>query len=147
MFFMVRTPANTGRVTAKVDVYAFGVILMEIITGRKALDETMPEESSHLETWFRRVLINKDNIRNAIDTTLDPDEETFDSICKVVELACHCTTRKPFQRPDMGHVVNMLGSLVEQWKPSQLEEEEEEEESCSIDPHVSLPQVHQRFTL
>lgn len=124
---MVRTHVNTG--SAKVDVYAFGVVLMEIITGRKALDETVPEESSHLETWFRRVvLINKDSIRNAIGTTLDPDEETFDGICEVVELACHCTTRKPFQKPDMGHAVNVLRSLVEQWKSTQLEEEEQEEE-------------------
>ncbi|KAL2463386.1 Leucine-rich repeat protein kinase family protein [Forsythia ovata] len=58
--------AATGRVTTKVDVYAFGVVLMEIITGRKALDETMPDERSHLVTWFRRVLINKDNLRKAI---------------------------------------------------------------------------------
>lgn len=114
---------------------------MEIITGRKALDETMPDERSHLVTWFRRVLINKDNIRKAIDQTLDPDEETFDSICRVAELAGHCTAREPFQRPDMGHAVNVLGPLVEQWKPSRPEEEE----SYGIDLHMSLPQVLQRW--
>ncbi|KAM7489143.1 hypothetical protein LguiB_026627 [Lonicera macranthoides] len=133
--------AATGRVTTKVDVYAFGVVLMEIITGRKALDETMPDERSHLVTWFRRVLINKDNIRKAIDQTLDPDEETFDSICRVAELAGHCTAREPFQRPDMGHAVNVLGPLVEQWKPSHPEEEE----NYGIDLHMSLPQVLQRW--
>lgn len=47
--------AATGRVTTKVDVYAFGVVLMEIITGRKALDETAPDERSQLVSWFRRV--------------------------------------------------------------------------------------------
>ena len=108
----------TGRVTTKVDIYAYGVVLMEIITGRKALDESLPEEISHLVAWFRRVLINKDNIRKAIDQVLDPDEETFDSISKVAELAGHCTARDPLQRPDMGHAVNVLGPLVEQWKPS-----------------------------
>ncbi|KAA8527890.1 hypothetical protein F0562_035241 [Nyssa sinensis] len=132
--------AATGRVTTKVDVYAFGVILMEIITGRKALDETMPDERSHLVTWFRRVLISKENIRKAIDHTLDPDDETFESICKVTELAGHCTSREPFQRPDMGHAVNILGPLVEQWKPSC-----HEEESCGIDLHMSLPQALQRW--
>ncbi|XP_074357194.1 receptor-like kinase TMK4 isoform X1 [Apium graveolens] len=133
--------AATGRVTTKVDIYAYGVVLMEIITGRKALDESLPEEISHLVAWFRRVLINKDNIRKAIDQVLDPDEETYDSICKVAELAGHCTARDPLQRPDMGHAVNVLGPLVEQWKPSRREEEE----SYGVDLHMSLPQALQRW--
>nr|GMD90916.1 receptor-like kinase TMK4 [Ipomoea batatas]GME10380.1 receptor-like kinase TMK4 [Ipomoea batatas] len=131
----------TGRVTTKVDVYAFGVVLMEIITGRKALDETMPDERSHLVTWFRRVLINKDNLRKAIDPNLDPDDETYESIFKVAELAGHCTAREPLQRPEMGHAVNVLGPLVEQWKPSRPEEDE----SYGIDLHMSLPQALQRW--
>ncbi|KAK4404070.1 Receptor-like kinase TMK4 [Sesamum angolense] len=133
--------AATGRVTTKVDVYAFGVVLMEIITGRKALDETMPDERSHLVTWFRRVLINKENLRKSIDSILDPDDETYESICKVAELAGHCTAREPFQRPDMGHAVNVLGPLVEQWKPSKPEEED----GYGIDLHMSLPQALQRW--
>ncbi|KAL2469461.1 Leucine-rich repeat protein kinase family protein [Abeliophyllum distichum] len=132
--------AATGRVTTKVDVYAFGVVLMEIITGRKALDETMPDERSHLVTWFRRVLIHKDSLHKAIDPILDPDDETYESLCKVAELAGHCTAREPFQRPDMGHAVNVLGPLVEQWKPSRQEEEED-----GIDLHLSLPQALQRW--
>lgn len=117
---------------------------MEIITGRKALDETMPDEKAHLVAWFRRVLINKENIRKSIDPLLNPDDETYDSICKVAELAGHCTARESFQRPDMGHAVNVLGPLVEQWKPSKPEEQEEEER-YGIDLHLSLPQVLQRW--
>ncbi|GAB2249564.1 hypothetical protein Droror1_Dr00012923 [Drosera rotundifolia] len=55
---------------------------MELISGRKALDETMPDEKSHLVTWFRRVLISKDNFHKAIDDVLNPDEETYDSITR-----------------------------------------------------------------
>ncbi|KAF7837052.1 receptor-like kinase TMK4 [Senna tora] len=133
--------AATGRVTTKVDVYAFGVVLMELITGRRALDDTVPDERSHLVSWFRRVLINKENIPKAIDQTLDPDEETMESIYKVAELAGHCTAREPYQRPDMGHAVNVLVPLVEQWKPTS----HEEEESYGIDLHMSLPQALQRW--
>ncbi|KAL6582181.1 Receptor-like kinase tmk4 [Orobanche minor] len=133
--------AATGRVTTKVDVYAFGVVLMEIVTGRKALDETLPDERSHLVTWLRRILINKDNLRKSVDQILDPDDDTYESICKVAELAGHCTAREPFQRPDMGHAVNVLGPLVEQWKPSRPEEED----AYSIDLQMSLPQALQRW--
>ncbi|KAK1592852.1 hypothetical protein Q3G72_031389 [Acer saccharum] len=133
--------AATGRVTTKIDVYAYGVVLMEIITGRKALDDSMPDDKAHLVTWFRRILVNKDNITKALDETLNPDEETLESIFKVAELAGHCTAREPYQRPDMGHAVNVLGPLVEQWIPAN----NEDEESPGIDLHMSLPQALQRW--
>ncbi|KAJ0078515.1 hypothetical protein Patl1_24469 [Pistacia atlantica] len=129
--------AATGRVTTKIDVYAFGVVLMEIITGRKALDDTMPDDRAHLVTWFRRVLINKENILKAIDETLNPDEETMESIYRVAELAGHCTARKPHQRPDMGDAVNVLGPLVGQWKPTS----HEDDESWGTDLLMSLPRA------
>ncbi|CAN6580230.1 unnamed protein product [Malus baccata var. baccata] len=125
--------AATGRVTTKVDVYAFGVVLMELISGRKAVDNTMPDEPSHLVSWFRRVLVNKEDIPKAIDQTLDPDEETMESIYKVAELTGHCTAHEPYQRPDMGHAVNTLGPLVEHWKPTT-----HEEKNSGSDLHMSL---------
>ncbi|GMI71831.1 BAK1-Associating Receptor-Like Kinase 1 [Hibiscus trionum] len=135
--------ATTGRVTTKVDVYAFGVVLMELITGRKALDETLPEEESHLVTWFRRVLINRDEIPKTLDETIkcDVDGETMVSILKVAELAGHCTVREPSQRPDMGHAVNVLSPLVQQWKPTS----QKEDETVGIDLDLSLSQALQRW--
>lgn len=129
--------AATGRVTTKCDVYSFGVILMELITGRKVLDESQPEERTHLVPWFRRVLINKDNIDKVVDPTLDPDEETFSSILRVAELAGHSTAREPHQRPEMGHGVNVLSPLVEVWKPASPREEE----TYSSYHHPSLSQA------
>ncbi|KAJ8755108.1 hypothetical protein K2173_018906 [Erythroxylum novogranatense] len=133
--------AATGRVTTKVDVFAFGVVLMEMLTGRKALDDTVPDEKAHLVTWFRRILISKENIPKALDDTLNPDEETLDSIYRVAELAGHCTAREPYQRPDMGHAVNILSPLVEQWRPAS----QQEEESYGLNLHMSLPQALQRW--
>ncbi|KAK4482975.1 hypothetical protein RD792_010149 [Penstemon davidsonii] len=132
--------AATGRVTTKVDVFAFGVILMEIITGRKALDDSLPDEKSHLVTWFRRFLLNKDAIKAALDPTLGQsfDEDTFQSVLKVAELAGHCTARESYQRPDMGHAVNVLSPLVEQWTPAP---DEAGDDSFVNDFHMSLPQV------
>jgi serine/threonine protein kinase len=42
----------TGKVTTKVDVYVYGIILIEMITGRKVLDDSLPDEDSHIVTVF-----------------------------------------------------------------------------------------------
>ncbi|CAM8909131.1 unnamed protein product [Rhodiola kirilowii] len=134
--------AVTGRVTTKVDVFSFGVILMEIITGRKALDERQPEESMHLVTWFRRMQLDKESFnKTAIDPALDLNDETLTSITTVAELAGHCCAREPYQRPDMGHAVNVLSSLVELWKPT----EANSDDFYGIDLEMSLPQVLKKW--
>ncbi|KAK6913506.1 Protein kinase domain [Dillenia turbinata] len=133
--------AVTGRVTTKVDVFSFGVVLMELITGRKALDETQPEESMHLVTWFRRMYLNKDTFRKTIDPMIELNEETLANISTVAELAGHCCAREPYQRPDMGHAVNVLSSLVDLWKPT----DQTAEDVYGIDLDMSLPQALKKW--
>lgn len=133
--------AVTGRVTTKADVFSFGVILMELISGRKALDESQPEESVHLVTWFRRMQLNKESFRKAIDPVIDLEEETLASISTVAELAGHCCAREPHQRPDMGHAVNVLSTLAELWKPS----DPDSDDSYGIDLDMTLPQALKKW--
>lgn len=133
--------AVTGRITTKADVYSFGVVLMELITGRRALDENEPEESMYLVSWFRRMNSDKESLMKAIDGILEVTDETFESICTVAELAGHCTAREPFQRPDMGHAVNVLAPLVEKWKPKGLDNDD----SGGIDFEMSLPQALKKW--
>ncbi|CAM8881996.1 unnamed protein product [Rhodiola kirilowii] len=133
--------AVTGRVTTKVDVFSFGVILMELITGRKALDDSQPDESCHLVTWFRRMCIDQNTFTKAIDPVIELTEETLSSIRTVAELAGHCSARDPHQRPDMSHAVNVLSSLAELWKPT----EQDAEDVYGIDLDMTLPQALKKW--
>ncbi|XP_003631009.2 receptor protein kinase TMK1 [Medicago truncatula] len=139
--YMAPEYASTGRLTTKADVYSFGVVLMEIITGRKALDGSQPEENIHLVTWFCRMLLNKDSFQSMIDRTIEVDEETYASINTVAELAGHCSAREPYQRPDMSHVVNVLSSLVEVWKPTK----QDVDDIYGINFDMTLPEALKRW--
>ncbi|KAF2308319.1 hypothetical protein GH714_039990 [Hevea brasiliensis] len=129
--------AVTGKVTTKVDVFSFGVVLMELLTGLMALDEDRPEESQYLAAWFWHIKSDKQKLRAAIDPALDVKDETFESISIIAELAGHCTAREPSQRPDMSHAVNVLAPLVEKWKPL----DDDIEEYCGIDYSLPLNQM------
>lgn len=126
-----------GKITTKADVFSFGVVLMELLTGLMALDESRSEESRYLAEWFWRIKSSKESLMAAIDTAIDVDEETFESISIIAELAGHCTAREPNHRPDMGHAVNVLSLLVEKWKPMT----DESEYISGIDYSLPLPQM------
>ena len=126
---------------------------MELLTGHKALDETKPEESMHLVTWFRRVIHGTDKAElfdhldpalNADDAiavgTTSPSSSPSQSVLMVAELAWHCTAREPQNRPDMSHAVNVLSPIVEQWKPNDVPEDEE-----GIDLDLTLPQALKKW--
>ncbi|KAK6912301.1 Leucine-rich repeat-containing N-terminal, plant-type [Dillenia turbinata] len=116
---------------------SFGVVLMELLTGLMALDEDRPEESQYLAAWFWHIKSNKEKLMAAIDPALDVKEEASKSIYIIAELAGHCTAREPNQRPDMGHAVNVLASLVEKWKPL----DDNTEEYSGIDYCLPLNQM------
>ncbi|KAK8605013.1 hypothetical protein V6N13_082473 [Hibiscus sabdariffa] len=129
--------AVMGKISTKVDVFSYGVVLMELVTGLTALDEGRSEETRYLAEWFWRIKSNKDKLMAAIDPALEVTEETYESIAAIAELAGHCTVRDPYHRPDMSHAVNVLAPLVEKWKPV----DDESECYSGIDYSQPLPQM------
>lgn len=130
--------AVTGKITTKADVFSFGVVLMELITGMTAIDERrIDEETRYLASWFCQIRKDEEKFRAAIDPALVLTEEILESISVIAELAGHCTSREPSQRPDMGHAVTVLVPMVEKWKPSS----NEAEDYMGIDLHLPLLQM------
>ena len=141
---------NVERVTTRSDVFSFGVVLMELISGRKALDESRPEESMHLVSWFRRTILvsipNDDDFRLIIDPALElPTRESLETIRKVAELAGHCTARDPWHRPDMSHAVNVLSPLVERWIKPMSVDMDNDDVMVGIDLDITLLQALEKW--
>ncbi|XP_004487455.1 receptor protein kinase TMK1-like isoform X2 [Cicer arietinum] len=129
--------AVMGKITTKVDVFSYGVVLIELLTGLTALDESRSEEIRYLAEWFWRVKSNKEKLMAAIDPAFEQSEETYESITIVSELAGHCTAREAYHRPDMSHAVNVLSALVEKWRPV----DDELDQYSVIDYNRPLPQM------
>lgn len=129
--------AVMGKITTKSDVFSFGVVLMELLTGLMALDEGRPEEKQYLAAWFWKIKVDKEKLLAAIDPALEVKEEITESIVAIAELAGHCTVREPNQRPDMSHAVSILSPLVDKWKPY----DDDSEEFVGIDYSLPLTQM------
>jgi serine/threonine protein kinase len=105
-------------ITPKVDVYGFGMVLMEIISGRRNFSpETShnTSSSSYDVEYFPVQAISKlhsGDVRSLVDPQLHGDFnlEEAERVCKV---ACWCIQDNEFDRPTMGEVVRVLEGLQE----------------------------------
>ncbi|KAL0383587.1 UNVERIFIED_CONTAM: putative inactive leucine-rich repeat receptor-like protein kinase [Sesamum calycinum] len=93
----------------KNDTYSFGVVLLELLTGRQAEKKESEEASIDVVKWVRR----KINITNGAVKVLDPKiSSSFQQqMLEALEIGLHCTSVIPEKRPSMCNVVKALQSL------------------------------------
>ncbi|XP_027338913.1 receptor-like serine/threonine-protein kinase ALE2 isoform X2 [Abrus precatorius] len=99
--------AMTGHLLVKSDVYSYGVVILELLTGRKPVDMTQPPGQENLVAWARPLLSSKEGLEAIIDPSLATDVPV-DSVAKVAAIASMCVQPEVSDRPFMGEVVQAL---------------------------------------
>ncbi|KAL6573640.1 hypothetical protein OROHE_002099 [Orobanche hederae] len=112
--YMAPEYASSGKLTEKSDVYSYGVVLLELITGRKPVDTSQPLGEESLVEWARPLLshaLKTQEFVEIADSRLEGnyvDGEMF----LLVEAAAACVRHSSAKRPKMGQVVRAFDSLA-----------------------------------
>ncbi|XP_061371282.1 receptor-like protein kinase HSL1 [Gastrolobium bilobum] len=96
--------AQTTRVNEKIDVYSFGVILLELTTGKEA---NHGDEYSSLAEWAWRHIEVGSDIEDVLDEEIK-EPCYLDEMCSIFKLGVICTTTLPASRPSMKEVLKIL---------------------------------------
>nr|KYP58054.1 Serine/threonine-protein kinase PBS1 [Cajanus cajan] len=100
----------TGHLTPKCDVYAFGVVILELITGRKAVDGSRPPDERHLVLWGRPLFKDRKMFQTLADPLLGGNYPKR-SLYNALAVAAMCVQHNPDARPVMPDVVSALTFL------------------------------------
>ncbi|XWS45255.1 hypothetical protein CRYUN_Cryun15aG0120700 [Craigia yunnanensis] len=98
--------ASTGMLNERSDAYSFGILIMEIITGRNPVDYSRPPEEVNLIEWLKK-MVAKRNPEGVLDPKL-PEKPTSRALKRALLVALRCVDPNAQKRPKMGHVVHML---------------------------------------
>ncbi|XP_020100117.1 protein NSP-INTERACTING KINASE 3 isoform X2 [Ananas comosus] len=111
---------STGQSSEKTDVFGFGILLLELITGQKALDfGRVANQKGVMLDWVKKLHQEK-QLSMMVDKDLKSNYDRVE-LEEMVQVALLCTQFHPAHRPKMSEVVRMLegDGLAEKWEASQ----------------------------
>ncbi|KAH7575627.1 hypothetical protein JRO89_XS02G0169300 [Xanthoceras sorbifolium] len=115
---------STGKSSEKTDVFGYGVMLLELITGQRAFDlaRLANDDDVMLLDWVKGLLKEK-KLEQLVDCDLQGNY-IEEEVVQLIQVALLCTQNTAMERPKMSEVVRMLegDGLAERWEEWQKEE-------------------------
>lgn len=107
-----RAPEITDprKVTQASDVYSFGIVLLELLTGKSPVHGQGSDEVIHLVRWVQSV-VREEWTGEVFDVELLRYSNIEEEMVAVLQIGLNCVTRLPEQRPKIGDMVKMLEEM------------------------------------
>ncbi|XP_049381687.1 receptor-like protein kinase FERONIA [Solanum stenotomum] len=100
----------TGHLYLKSDVYAFGVFLVEMLTGLQVIDSNRPSNQHNLIDWIKPHLSDRRKLKDRIDSRLGGKYPSRAAV-QIAQLALSCLGNEPKSRPSMKEIVEKLEQI------------------------------------
>ena len=98
-------------ITEKVDIYKFGVVLLEILCGRRNIDRSQPEEAMHLLDLFKKK-IEEEQLLDLVDKYSEDMHLHGAKVVNTMRVAAWCLQNDFTKRPSMSILVKVLEGVV-----------------------------------
>ncbi|XP_062216302.1 probable receptor-like serine/threonine-protein kinase At4g34500 [Phragmites australis] len=98
--------ASTGMLNESSDIYSFGVLMMELITGRSPVDYNRPAGEVNLVEWFKG-MVGSRRVEDLVDPRIEAPPPPR-ALNKVLLVCLRCIDSDAHKRPKMGQIVHML---------------------------------------
>ncbi|XP_059069323.1 cold-responsive protein kinase 1-like [Cryptomeria japonica] len=103
--------ASQGQLTKKADTYSFGVVVLEILSGRKSIDLNQPPHMQYLLEWVWS-LYEENKVLELVESE-EMEGYSEEEVVKVLNLALQCIQGSATNRPSMSEAVTILLSDAE----------------------------------
>uniref|UniRef100_A0A2C9UQY7 Receptor-like serine/threonine-protein kinase n=1 Tax=Manihot esculenta TaxID=3983 RepID=A0A2C9UQY7_MANES len=98
-------------ITAKADVYSYGMMLFELVSGRRNSEQSENGTVKFFPTWVARQIAEGGDVLSLLDPRLEGNAD-LDELNRVCKIACWCIQDDEAQRPSMGQVVQILEGVL-----------------------------------
>ncbi|KAG9147878.1 hypothetical protein Leryth_003479 [Lithospermum erythrorhizon] len=103
-------------ITSKSDVYSYGMVLLEIVSGKRNFEVSSDTNQKKFSLWAYEEF-DKGNAQAIVDKTLPISDTDMEQVVRAIQVSFWCIQEQPSQRPMMSKVVQMMEGISVIEKP------------------------------